>query len=116
MSVAYSADLRKRVIDAVEAGASRREAADIFGVSSAIRWLREWFDGGRMTARPRGGSSSPLEAHATWLLALIEEHPDLTLEEIVAAMGKRRIEGSRTAVWRWTERLRRGSERLGTRI
>ena len=106
MSVAFSEDLRVRVIDAVEAGASRREAAERFGISisSAIRWLREWFDEGRTTAKPRGGSCSPLEEHATWLLALIEEQPDLTLEEVVAAMGKQGIEGSRTAVWRFFER------------
>ena len=106
MSVAYSTDLPVRVIEAVEAGVSRREAADCFGisVSSAIRWLREWFDGGRAAAKPRGGSCSPLEEHATWLLALIEEEPDLTLEEVVAAMDKRGIEGSRTAVWRFFQR------------
>ena len=99
-------DLRVRVIEAVNAGASRREAAEWFGisVSSAIRWLREWLDGGRAAAKPRGGSCSPLEEHATWLLALIEERPDLTLEEVVAAMGKQGIEGSRTAVWRFFER------------
>ena len=106
MSVAYSTDLRVRVIEAVKAGASRREAAECFGisVSSAIRWLHEWLDDGRAAAKPRGGSCSPLEEHATWLLALIAEQPDLTLEEVVAAMGKQRIEGSRTAVWRFFER------------
>jgi len=45
-----------------------------------------------------------LEEHATWLLALIEKRPDLTLEEVVAAMGKQGIEGSRTAVWRFFKR------------
>jgi transposase len=106
MSVAYSTDLRLRVIEAVEAGASRREAAERFGisVSSAIRWLHEWVEGGRAEAKPRGGSCSPLEEHATWLLALITERPDLTLEEVVAAMGTQGIDGSRTAVWRFFER------------
>ena len=33
MSVAYSTDLRVRVIEAVKAGASRREAAVCFGIS-----------------------------------------------------------------------------------
>jgi transposase len=98
--------LRLRVIEAVEAGSSRRDAAESFGVSvaTAIRWLREWVDGGRAEAKPRGGSCSPLEEHATWLLALIERRPDLTLEEIVSEMGKQRIRGSRTAVWRFFER------------
>jgi len=106
MSVAYSKDLRVRVIEAVRAGTSRREAAECFGisVSSAIRWLSEWLDDGRAEAKPRGGSCSPLEEHATWLLALIAARPDLTLEEVVAAMGKQGIEGSRTAVWRFFER------------
>lgn len=106
MSVAYSTDLRVRVIESVEAGGSRREAAERFGisVSSAIRWLHEWAADGRTKAKPRGGSCSPLEEHASWLLALIAERPDLTLEEIVAEMGKRGIEGSRTAVWRFFER------------
>jgi transposase len=45
-----------------------------------------------------------LEAHAEWLLRLIAEQPDLTLDEIVAALRKRRIHGSRTAVWRFFER------------
>ena len=36
-----------------------------------------------------------------WLLGLVAEQPDLTLDEIVAAMRKQRIPGSRTAVWRF---------------
>jgi hypothetical protein len=35
-----------------------------------------------------------LEKHAGWLLALIAEHPDLTLDEAVTAMRRRRIVGS----------------------
>jgi hypothetical protein len=34
-----------------------------------------------------------------WPLAVVAEQPDLTLEEIVAAMRKRRIASSRTGVW-----------------
>jgi hypothetical protein len=39
-----------------------------------------------------------------WLLALVAKQPDLTLDEIVAAMRKQRIPGSRTAIWRFFER------------
>ena len=49
-------------------------------------------------------ASRPLEAHADFLLVLIADQPDLTLDEIVAAMRKRRIAGSRSAVWRFFER------------
>jgi hypothetical protein len=45
-----------------------------------------------------------LEEHADWLLALISQQSDLTLDEIVAAMRKRRIAGSRSAVWRFFRR------------
>jgi hypothetical protein len=38
------------------------------------------------------------------LLALVAQQPDLTLDEIVAVMRKRRIPGSRTAVWRFFAR------------
>jgi transposase len=102
----YSDDLRERVIEAVEAGASRREAAESFNLSpsSAVKWLQRWRDTGSAQAKPTGGSISPLEEHAEWLLAMVTEQPDLTLDEIVAAMRKRRIPGSRTAVWRFFAR------------
>ena len=45
-----------------------------------------------------------MEAHAEWLLAMVAEQQDLTLDEIVAAMRKRRVQGSRTAVWRFFAR------------
>ena len=102
----YSDDLRERVIEAVVAGASRREAAESFSLSasSAVRWLQRWRDTGNARAKLSGGSTSPLEEHVEWLLALVAEQPDLTLDEIVAAMRKQRIPGSRTAVWRFFER------------
>lgn len=119
-----SLDLRIRLLDAVIAGASRREAADCFDVSasSAVKWLQRWEETGSIAARPTGGSISPLEEHADWLLALISQQSDLTLDEIVAAMRKRRIAGSRSAVWRFFRRhnisfkknsVRRGAEARG---
>ncbi len=97
-----SLDLRMRLLDAVIAGASRREAAERFEVSasSGVKWLQRWEETGSIAAKPTGGSISPLEQPAKWLLALITEQPDLTLDEVVAAMRKRRIAGSRSAVWR----------------
>src|SRR5271167_4671711 len=97
-----SLDLRLRLLEAVIAGASRREAAECMDVSasSAVKWLQRWQETGSVAAKPTGGSISPLEEHADWLLALIAKQPDLTLNEIVVAMRKRRISGSRSAVWR----------------
>jgi len=93
-------------VDAVESGASRREAAEWFEVSpsSAVKWMQRRQATGSVAAKPSGGSISPLEVHAAFLLALIARRPDLTLDEIVVAMHKRRIAGSRSAVWRFFQR------------
>jgi len=42
-----------------------------------------------------------MEKHTGWLLTLIAEQPDLTLEEMITAMRKRRIAGSRSALSRF---------------
>jgi transposase len=101
-----SLELRERVVNAVESGASRREAAEWFEVSpsSAIKWVQRRRATGSIAPKPSGGSTSPLEEHAEILLSLIAEQPDLTLDEIVVAMRKRRIAGSRSAVWRLFQR------------
>jgi transposase len=106
MPKACSSDLRERVIEAVEEGASRREAAERFEVSasSAVKWLQSWRREGRRGPKPRGGSRSPLEDHAHEVLALVAEQPDRTLEELVVALRKQRIPGSRSALWRFLER------------
>ena len=64
-----SLDLRMRLLEAVIAGASRRDAADCFDVSasSAVKWLQLWQETGSVAAKPTGGSISPLEEHADWL-------------------------------------------------
>src|SRR5437763_949246 len=102
----YSVDLHARVIEEVETGASRRAAADHYGISPSvvIIWTQRWEATGSVAPKPSGGSTSALEKHAEFLLGLIAEQPDLTLDEIVAAMRKRRIAGSRSAVWRFFAR------------
>ena len=101
-----SLELRERVVDAIESGASRREAAEWFDVSpsSAIKWMQRRQATGSVAAKPSGGSISPLEAHADFLLSLIAGQADLTLDEIVVALRKRRIAGSRSAIWCFFQR------------
>ena len=96
----------ERVIEAVETGASRREAAERFevSVSSAVKWLQRWRDRRSAAPKPRGGSTSPLEEFAAEVLALIAEQKDLTLEETVAQLRKRRIQTSRSSLWRFLDR------------
>lgn len=122
----YSVDLRARVIEDVQTGASRRAAADDYGISPSvvIIWVQRFEETGSVAPKPTGGSISPLEAHADFLLGLIRDKPDMTLDEIIAAMRKRKIAGSRTALWRFFARrnisfkknsVRGGAEARGRR-
>jgi transposase len=106
MPRSYSGDLRERVIEAVSSGASRRAAAEQFEISasSAVKWLQCWSETGSCAPKPRGGSVSRLEQHAEQILALVAGQPDLTLQETVAELRKRRIRTSQSAVWRFFER------------
>ena len=106
MPKAYSGDLRERVIEAVEAGASRHEAAEYFEVSvaSAVKWLQRWNKERSAAPKPRGGSVSPLEIFASEILAVVGEQPDLTLDETLVELRKRRIKTSRSSLWRFFDR------------
>ena len=102
----YSKDLRERVIAAVAGGQSRHAAATQFkvSVSSAIRWMQRWTTTGEIAAKPSGGSTSPLEPHEAALQAVIEAHPDLTLDELCAVLRERKIVTSRVSLHRFFER------------
>ena len=96
----YSEEFRIRVIEDVVTGASRREAAEHYGISPSVVviWAQRFAETGNVAAKPSGGSTSPLEKHARFLLALVAEQPDMTLDEIVAAMRERKIAGSQRRV------------------
>ena len=55
----YPGELRTRVIDFVQEGGSRREAAEQFdvSVSSAIRWVQRFRENGTFEPMPSGGST-----------------------------------------------------------
>ena len=106
MPRSYSSDLRKRVVETVETGASRHEAAERFEISpsSAVRWVQRWKQTGSCSPKLRGGSVSPLERHAQRILALVAEQADLTLGETIRALRKWRIRTSKSAVSRFFQR------------
>ncbi len=93
MSKALSVDLRIRVLAAVTAGATHREAAARFGVSAASvsRWRRLEREKGDVRPGPLGGDrrSGRIEAQADLVLGLIAETPDITVEELRAVMASR---------------------------
>jgi putative transposase len=74
MTKPYSEDLRTRVMAALGAGASCREAAKQFSisVSSAVRGARRFRQTGSIAAKRMGGERhSRLKDERDWLLARI---------------------------------------------
>jgi transposase len=69
-----------------------------------VNWVKCFRETGCCAAKPRGGSVSPPEEHAEFLLTLIDEQPDLTLDEVLSVMRRYKVPGSRTAVWRFFQR------------
>lgn len=92
MAKALSVDLRLRVVNAIEAGASCRAAAARFGVgvSSAIRWVARARTRGDLTPDRRGGNhrSHRIDAHHDLILGWIEAETDLTLAEVAERLDK----------------------------
>jgi len=67
------------VIAAVEAGLSRRAAADRFGVAiaSAVRWVREWRESGTARAKPQSPATvNPRISASPCLLASVPSKQD----------------------------------------
>ena len=111
MAAGYSNDLRERVVAAVQAGMSRRKAAELFRVSAsvAIRWMQRVSETGSCHAKPTGGDmrSRGIEAHQAWLLLQIAEEPDLTLEEIRGRLAaEHSFKASVSMLWRFFRRHR----------
>ena len=65
MTGAYSQDLRKRVIAAIEPGASCRAAASRYAVSvsTVVNWRRRWLATGTAAAKPMGGTTNTRIIH-----------------------------------------------------
>jgi transposase len=91
MGQPLSMDLRIRLVAAIDAGMSCRAAAARFGVapSTAVRWYAQRRDVGDLAAKPQGGDmrSRRVEERASDILAVWEEHKDITLAELRSALA-----------------------------
>lgn len=92
--MAYSFDLRKRIVDAVERGdGTKREIARLFGVNESFiyKLLRQKRERGDITPLPHGGGASAklTETDLMALIDLVAETPDATLEELRQQMKKK---------------------------
>ena len=110
MSKALSVDLRVRVLAAVAAGASHREAGERFGVSAASvsRWRRRAREVGAPEPRALGGDrrSQAMEAHGALIISLVAKRQDITLAEIKSALEEKGIRASIGGLWRFFHRHR----------
>lgn len=86
MTHALSADLRRRVTDAISKGQSRRAAAEQFAVSAAtaVRWQKRLEETGSsepdVMGRPKG--SGKLGPYRDAIIAKVETQPDITMPDL----------------------------------
>jgi transposase len=81
---AYSTDLRVRILEAVDKGMPKSEAARTFGVSrsSIKRYAAARREGRPLTPKKHPGSKPKLDERARKILeADVEERPSITLKE-----------------------------------
>ena len=109
MAGAYSADLRERVLAAMEAGETPEAAARRFAVgrATAYRWLAAARDEGRRRAKRMGGGPEPRITGevAAALLRLLEKDNHLTLAECRDRLAQET--GVRVHPWTVERALRR---------
>jgi transposase len=109
MTAPLSADLRERVVRAVESGSSARAAARRFAVSAsaAAKLLRRVRATGSVLPAKIGGYRRPLLAgHEDLLRELTAAKPGITLAVLRAALAERGIVvGSLTTIWSTLRRL-----------
>lgn len=91
IDMAYSNDLRERVIAAVEAGGqSLSQIAKTFQVSDSTvdNWVRRWRETGNSAALPwAGGPRRALAECEAFLRAEVRRQPDVSLEELCAQVA-----------------------------
>ena len=117
---AYSEDLREKIVEALERGMGKSQAARTFSVSlsSVKRYAKMAEEGGSLAPKNRAGSKPKLDERSRKLLqADLEEHPFLTLQqrcEYLRAVAS--VEVSRSTVCRAIKRMdstrKKGADRL----
>ena len=88
MGVAYSQDLRDRVLAAYDRGMKTKQIADVFEVSSswARRVKQRRRESGERAPRPRGGATV-IKIDLARLAELVRQRPDATTRELHGLLG-----------------------------
>ena len=104
----YSDDLRVRLVEEIEQGATREEAAERFGVSlsSVGRFLRLERETGSVSPAQFGGYKRfALAAHKDRVRRLVAQQPDITLAELRAKLAKQKVTVGQTSIFRFLRHL-----------
>jgi|SRR5215475_5107713 len=107
----YSSELRSRVIAAVEAGASYRQAAARYGVSAStvVKWTQHFRETGSVAAKPMGGDRrSRLKDVRDWLLRRIAADPTLTPADLHQELRARGVQVGYLTLRRFIKREKSG--------
>ena len=118
MAKPYSEDLRRRVLEAIDGGATIPDAGEQCGVSisSVVRFLRLHRDTGSVSAAKFGGYKEfVLAAHEELVRSLIEEQPDITLAELESRLAKKKVLVGKSSISRFLNHLKLPFKKKGLR-
>jgi transposase len=117
MAKPYSEDLRRRVIEAIDGGATIPEVVEQCGVSisSVVRFLKLHRDTGSVSAAKFGGYKEfMLAAHEELVRKLIEEQADITLAELKARLAKKNVLVGKSSISRFLIHLKLSFKKKST--
>jgi transposase len=103
-----SQDLRERIVDAIDNGASRNAAAQRFGVgiSTAVRLMQHRKRHGTIAPKQMGGYRQyRLAPHEQLVRELVAATPDITIAELEKQLKKHKIKVSPSAITRYLRHL-----------
>ena len=85
--MAYSEDLRKKVIEYLEAGHTQKSAKEVFnvGLTSIKEWKKQYKETGSLSTKKPNRSYKKIDPEK--LSAYVKEHPDAYLREIAEEFG-----------------------------
>ena len=108
MGKPYSQDLRERVVAALESGMSTAQATARFSIEKATAgtWGRLKRSQGDVRPAKQGKpKGSVLDVHEAFILGVLRDKPDTTLEEMVDRLAAERgVRVVWTAVWKFLDR------------
>jgi len=108
MGKPYSEDLRRSVVQAIEAGHTYEEVAELccVSVSSVSRFLTRWRSIGSVRPEKFGGYKGyALEQYRSRIRRWVDAQPDITLAELQARLAKERLAVSQTSIFRFLRHL-----------